>query len=334
MNFFNAPLVDYAIEYFRRTDFTDPGRGDRFFQLFTPGNTYPASEKPFERLSDYEEMLRLLRDADELKYEQMHKGTAFYIMAWLAFDLRNYEKALFYMDAGVSEDIRKTENTPTPDSWKDQPGTEFMRLHQGNGSARRAIDQVRLILGEELTRFNAIPGITPVSIADVIRFVGLFFNASERTIISALYIFVMESRDRIEELTFRQGSRGGSNRSFTVHLLTGGLLFESLLKHFYPQSKPATGSWTIGSVLTHQDFRTELHVPAIQGTSAGTLHEIYDAITGSNTAETAIRTAAKLRNTTGHNLVWDDVFSNPVIYRALFEQVMNAVLYVVDAKGR
>lgn len=278
-------------------------------------------------------MLRLLRAADQAKYELMHKGTPFYIMSWLAFDLRNHEKALFYIDAGVSEDVRKTEKTLNPDSWKAQPGTDFLRLQEGNAVAGRAIDKVRLVLGEELTRFNRISGRPPLAIDDVVRFVGLFLNATERTIISALYNFVMESRERMEELTFRQGSRGGSNQPFTVHLLTGGLLFESLLKHFYPQSK-ISKNWTLNDVLQHTDFRKDLNVPANQGASASTLQEIYDAIKGSNTAETAFSTAAKLRNTTGHNLIWDDVFSNPVIYRALLEQVMNAILYVVDAKGR
>ena len=107
MYFFNQPLVDYAVEYFKQVDFTDAAEGDTFWRLFAPGNTRYVSDRPYERLSDYEEMLRLLRTADQVKYEQMHKGTPFYIMSWLAFDLRNYEKALFYIDAGVSEDVRK-----------------------------------------------------------------------------------------------------------------------------------------------------------------------------------------------------------------------------------
>jgi hypothetical protein len=334
MYFLNQPLVNYAVAYFRQVDFTDPAAGDLFWGLFAPGNTVNISDRPYERLSDYEEMLRRLRSTDQAKYELMHKGTPFYIMSWLAFDLRSYEKALFYIDAGVSEDVRKTESTPTPDSWKTQPGTDFLRLQQGNAVAGRAIDRVRQILDEELARFNAISGRPPVDLDLVVRFVGQFLNASERTIISAFYIFVMESRERIEELTFRQGSRGGSSQPFTVHLLTGGLLFESLLKHFYPQTKPANNNWTLNLILTNQDFRNDLRVPAIQGTSAATLREINDAIQGSYTSEMAVSTAAKLRNTTGHNLVWDDVFSNPDIYRALFEQIMNAVLYIVDAKGR
>jgi hypothetical protein len=65
---------------------------------------------------------------------------------------------------------------------------------------------------------------------------------------------------------------------------------------------------------------------------AKTLREIYDGIGGLNTPLVAFMTAGKLRNTTGHNLVWDDVFSEPEIFVELFHQVMNAILYVVDVK--
>jgi hypothetical protein len=29
------------------------------------------------------------------KYRKMHKGTPFGFLSWLAFDMRNYEKAMF-----------------------------------------------------------------------------------------------------------------------------------------------------------------------------------------------------------------------------------------------
>jgi hypothetical protein len=58
-----------------------------------------------------------LREADAVKYRQIHKGIPFYFMSWLAFDLRNYEKALFYIDAGISEDVRKN-----PKGWQENPG--------------------------------------------------------------------------------------------------------------------------------------------------------------------------------------------------------------------
>jgi hypothetical protein len=51
----------------------------------------------------------------------------------------------------------------------------------------------------------------------------------QRTVISALYIFVTECLEMVDKLALRMGSSGGSNEAFTVHLFTGGLLLESLI---------------------------------------------------------------------------------------------------------
>ena len=114
MYFFHERLVHYAIAHFQQMQFATPEEGDACWGLFAPGNTQPFSDRPFERFSDYEEMLLRLRDADQVKFERMHKGTAFYLMSWLALDLRNYEKGLFYIDSAISEDVRKTQGTADP----------------------------------------------------------------------------------------------------------------------------------------------------------------------------------------------------------------------------
>jgi hypothetical protein len=45
-------------------------------------------------------------------------------------------------------------------------------------------------------RFNGVSGRPGIDIDLVVRFAESFLNASERTIISGLYIFVMESREK------------------------------------------------------------------------------------------------------------------------------------------
>lgn len=66
--------------------------------------------------------------------------------------------------------------------------------------------------------------------------------------------------------------------------------------------------------------------------SAESLAEIYDALQGATSTEAAFSTAAKLRNTTGHDLVWDNIFATPTKYVGLFQQVMNAILHVISQK--
>jgi len=282
MYFLHQNLVDFAVEYFNKVEFATAAEGDAFWGLFAPGNTVHFADRPFERFSDYEEMLNLLRQADQTKYERMHKGTPFYLMSWLAFDLRNYEKGLFYMDSTIAEDIRKTELTADPESWKNQPGTKFLLLAGGQPHvAQRSINRVQLALQQELARFNGISG-QPAVTPDIIRqFVTrLIEDLSKRTIVSALYVFLLESFDRKRELELRQGSSGGSNQPFTLHLFTGGLLLESLLKHYYPISDNGQKNKQLGRVYHTTSFQTDFGLAGAPETSADTLQEIHDAIAG------------------------------------------------------
>ena len=233
--FFQEPLVDYIVEVFKSHQFNDPAEGDRFFGLFGPGNTTVVPDRPFERFRDYEDLLFRLQQADPDKYKTIHKGTPFGFLSWLAFDLRNYEKALFYLDAGISEDVRKAN---PPESWINNPGPRVLLLDvdPNNVWFRRTVLEWKRILQRELMRFNAISGGPALDLSgswqSFLR--KLTEDSNNRTIISATYVFLLEFEDRWQELRLRAGSRGGSTQPFTVHLFTGGLLFESLLKYCYP----------------------------------------------------------------------------------------------------
>jgi hypothetical protein len=91
---------------FDSVDPGDPAGADRIFERFGPGNTIAGQHQPFERFEWYRELLKLLHARWPAKYGQIHKGTPFFFLAWLAFDLRHYEKALTYLDAAISEDTR------------------------------------------------------------------------------------------------------------------------------------------------------------------------------------------------------------------------------------
>jgi hypothetical protein len=109
MYFYQEPLVAYALELFRTTDFTGAARGDWFFSLFAPGNTIFFAERPFERFSDYEELLWRLREADAVKYRQIHKGIPFYFMSWLAFDRAIMKRPCFTLMLASQKTSGKTQ---------------------------------------------------------------------------------------------------------------------------------------------------------------------------------------------------------------------------------
>jgi len=138
--------------------------------------------------------------------------------------------------------------------------------------------------------------------------------------------FTNEFQDHIQGLHTRAG-REGSNHPFLSHLFLGGLIFESLLKQFY-----------VGSTLNplfaalRADFGILPQTPMATGENS--LHPfaaIHAAITG-NDVVTAFVTTAKLRNTTGHNLDRDNIFDQPARYVDLFQQVVNAIFYVISVK--
>lgn len=117
--------MNLALNRFKETDFRTAKEGDDLFRLFAPGNTIDFADRPFERFSDYRELLYRLMRADPVKYQRMHKGTPFGFMSWLAFDLKNYERGLFYLDAAISEDVRKAD---PPETWLNNPGPRVLIL--------------------------------------------------------------------------------------------------------------------------------------------------------------------------------------------------------------
>jgi hypothetical protein len=332
MYFFHEGLVSHIIETFKATDFKTAHQGDVFFGTFAPGNTVQAAERPFERFSDYEELLNRLMQADQVKYRRIHKGTPFGFMSWLAFDLGNYERGLFYLDAAISEDVR---NAVPSDTWINNPGARVLILDPDPANAwfKRTVDDVQRLLERELMRFNLISNRPCLDLRSWQGFVRkLIADSTKRTIVSAFNVFLLESEDHGRQLRLREGCTGGSNQPFTVHLFTGGLIFESLLKHCYPRNERGEKNRKLESVWHLDEFLHDFSLIHRPPASAESLAEIYGAIQGSTSLETAFSIAAKLRNTTGHDLVWDNIFATPDKYIELFQQLMNAILHVISRK--
>jgi len=322
MHFLTDPLVDLALGHF---DAIEIVQADWFFSTFGPGNLLNATDRPHERFNDYETLLSLLRERNRGKYGQVHKGTPFFFLSWLAFDLRNYEKTLYYLDAAISEDVK---NAGT--NWINLPGALFLKLTTHEHVAERVIRQIRTLLEEQLARFNTISNLSAISIDDFVdKFVTkLMQDSSTRTLISALYIFFLELRERQIELRLRS-TEGSSLGPIIGHLFSGGLIFESILKNLYSTKDNGDRIKTLGQIYQTTAFQTDFGT-GVQ-TSADTLQEILDAV-NDDSLLTAFCTTSRIRNTTGHNLVWDNIFNFSQNYEILANQIINAVFYVVEKK--
>ena len=325
MYFLTDPLVQLALYHFDQLPTPAVQREDWFFSTFGPGNLLHATDRPFERFRDYEDLLQLLQSRNPQKYEQVHKGTPFFFLAWLAFDLRNYEKALYYLDAAISEDVRNAGG-----NWTNLPGALFLRLTTDLHVTERVIRQIRQLLSLQIDRFNAISGLAPLNIDLFIdRFVvRLMQSAPTRTVISALYVFLLEAAERLIELRLKS-TQGSSLGPVIAHLFSGGLIFESLLKYLYPTKNNGDPVKTLWQVFQTNAFISDFGTG--MQTSADSLQDILDAATD-NSLLTAFCTASKLRNTTGHNLVWDNIFHSTSNYEILVEQSLNALLYLIEKK--
>jgi len=325
MYFLTNPLVQLALSYFDQLPTPAVQQEDSFFSTFGPGNLLQATDRPFERFRDYEDLLQMLQSRNPQKYERVHKGTPFFFLAWTAFDIRNYEKTLYYLDAAISEDVRNAGN-----DWINRPGALFLRLTTQPHVAERVIRRIRQLLSVQISRFNAISGLAPISIDLFIDkfIVRLMQTPSTRTIISALYVFLLEANERLTELRLKS-TQGSSLGPVIAHLFSGGLIFESLLKYLYPTKNSGDPVKTLRQVFQTNTFVSDFGTG--MQTSADSLRDILDAATD-NTLITAFCTASKLRNTTGHNLVWDNIFGSISNYEILVHQILNALLYLIEKK--
>jgi hypothetical protein len=203
-------------------------------------------------------------------------------------------------------------------------------------AAGRVVRHTRQLVEEHLSRFNSTSGANPVSVDGFItQFVerlvmdntsGTPVPRPQRTIATALYTFIAEFEERYKELKLRS-KNGGSAELPLNYLFKGGLIFESILKTCYPAHRNAT----MRNVFSDPSFGKDF--PGKICTSAKQISDILAlARARPNARATAFDVTSQLRNTTGHNLIWDDAFADPENFRLLCEQQVGAVLHLVLKK--
>lgn len=123
----------------------------------------------------------------------------------------------------------------------------------------------------------------------------------------------------------------GTFEPFYIHLFKGCLLFESLLKENLadPWSPPSPRENTLGKALEKYSTKLGSGVNLGQNISGPDLTTILsDLKSADNSIWTAIRFTARLRNTLGHNLGWDNGLIKGEYFR-LFQMVASSCIHVV-----
>ncbi len=114
---------------------------------------------------------------------------------------------------------------------------------------------------------------------------------------------------------------------YILHLFSGSLIFESVLKNIFPLKDDVRNVETLGYVFHTSQFQ-KIYCQDIK-VRATTLSEILSGVKN-NSLLTTFSTTAKIRNTTGLNLIWDECFTIPSNYELLCQQILNSIFYIAS----
>lgn len=324
---------DEARLFFQQLEIQNYSTGDLYFQTYGVGNVIESTHLPYERFVCYEYLLSEIKQLDEGKYYLIHKGTPFYFLAWTAFLLKDYEKAVFYMDAAIAEDMRLTDRP-----WTERPMGLILTLSERKDHpAVKIVTEMRQLIESVINDFNSTCS-ENLSRDDFVNnfVVGLINkNKNYRSIVSSLYSYIFEFNDRIKILELRS-KEGGTIEPILTHLFKGGLLFESVLKYLVSKyewkitkGKKDKGKLprTLGEFNNCEDFTNKF---CKFSTSSNSLKDVVAKAIDSK-MQTTFSTTAMIRNTTGHSLVWDDVFNDLNKYQLLYKQTVYSLCYLIDS---
>lgn len=281
---------------------------------------------PFEIIGIYKRLLNYLKNQNEERYKQLHKGTPFYWIGWFSFLLKNYDQGIFYIDAALAEDKK---NHPS-NIWPDSGAAMFFDLRlddyrvfldRGYSIAPRMKD----LLKKELNRFNSKQNNNLILDGFIDSFVKKIIHEDHTEIITTLYSFILEKEDIIEMIKLR-GEHGGSIEPMITHLFKGALIFESLMKKHYASNNRNN----LGDILKFNNVENIYRYTfKNHKSSADSLEEILKFIGKYiNSPETAFYVTCKIRNTTAHNLIWNDLFTVEN-YEKLYHKIVDAIFYII-----
>lgn len=300
------------------------GEGDGFFARYGVGNNVQTDDRPFERARAYELLLQILQEYDTEKYLSIHKGTPYYFIGWTALQFLDFEKALFYMDAAVSEDLR------FPDVRNQQrttPALDFFLLNvQTNATGSSAHFQMDMIVSKTREAFNSRSSLDLQKPDFVDKFVKplLYGDKKKRSVITALYGFFLEFEKRKSEIQLKS-SEGGSAEPFLNHLFKGARILESLL-----EIAGGTGQALRPKIKSLPQLSVDNKCLKSNQTLADA-EAVFSQMRsrGSNFQDCNFAASFIIRNTTGHSLLWPDQFTTESSYTILYDCLVNSILWSI-----
>lgn len=321
-----------------------PLNADKIFEDLTvsPGRAWDASTgepiRPFERLRKYESRLEEIYEWDAEKYFYIHKGIPFYFCGILSFDIGAYDRAVFYFDAALSEDLKNK-----PQDYDKFAAHAFYILDDTYD-----IEIVKYPVAKLRKQFNTLINDFNQQFSQNLTLdfiIGHFLKKKlkekdYRSVIPALYVFVAESEHRLFHLKVRSDI-GGSIEPFILHLLRGCLIFETLLRQIYSSHSSSKG---LGVILSDPFVKADLKycinqpdkdlisfTSGVRKTLQDIINHIQPYLLSKKPVDRCFTVTYALRNVTAHTLSWPDVFSSKN-YEDLYRSVVFSILYLISKK--
>jgi hypothetical protein len=297
--------------------------GDVLFEKYGPGNTLNVNDRPFERAQAYEQFLKILHEYNPAQFLKIHKGTPYYFVGWTAFQFMDYSKALFYLDAAMSDDLKFPE---VQNQTQTRPAVDFFLLKDSSPATGFSMHQkLNSAFAAHLNEFNTRSGLAIAKNDFVEKFIKplLYSNGKNRALLTALYTFLLNHEKRITEIRLRSHT-GGSINTFIDELFDGARLLESLLE----AAGGGTGT-TLGRKINNLPIL--MLTPGIMASNQ-TLADAeikFDTLKagGSHFQDCVFAASYIIRNTTGHSLIWNDQFVNQNSYSKLYTCLIESIFW-------
>lgn len=275
-------------------------------------------------------LLRACKSIDENNFNKIHKGHPYYFIGICSYFLNDYQTAIYFFDAAVTEDLSAgahPQNNP-------KPSTRFLMLEgEENDQGAKVLTQiaqakVERVLDYYNNEITIIARNTSLTLNDLRR--GFLSQALTnqakpelRTLLTSFITYFIEWDFRNEH--FDYGVKQGTSEPFFLHLFRGCLLFESLLK-LNPTAPPKNN--TLGQILQEPMISSKLNIGHIQGRKFD-LGDVYKKLPNYNRSiDESILIAYMARNTLGHNLGWKSNI-NQTQYCQMYLIIAASCLHVI-----
>jgi len=279
-------------------------------------------------------LLRLCKDIDPVAYDIIHKGHPFFFIGISSFRLRDYQTAISFFDAALSEDLEIEDS-------KERPTDLFFLLKGDNPKNAAQIDTklVQLEVNRSINKYNElISQNNNIKKFDIDKLRDNFISyvlenyndPGLRTLLTTFITFIAEWEFR--DSNFELGIKKGTAEPLFMHLFRGCLLFESLLLR-NPKHKPGHKKEDLFNLIDNyrecmglkKDWKLIHHKEEFKPLEKLLIHmnEFRDTI------DYSILISYWLRNNLGHNIGWKDTIDREA-YNKLYLFVSSACLHVIN----